>query len=254
MPWRARASASRDRWLVVAGWLRVVWTSPRLGANGMESASARINDSARSRVPRSIVNMAPPDPPSSRPGEGEVGVRGEQRIVHPRHAGMLLQPAGELQRRGAGAGHPQAEGREPAHRQPALERVAGLAQRRGQRPGRLDEVRGRPRAPRASGRCGPRSSSSPSASRGWRRARAAGRSAGRRCCRRSGGCRPPGRSRPVPARSATRSRGLEIVSTKMARVEGVRAARAASVSAGSKVAWPIPHRGSWRATRALVRP
>jgi hypothetical protein len=34
IPWRASCSSLCPRWLVDVGWLSVVWTSPKLGANG----------------------------------------------------------------------------------------------------------------------------------------------------------------------------------------------------------------------------
>ena len=39
-PLRASWASSWPRWLVVAGWLSVVWTSPRLGANGIDDAGS----------------------------------------------------------------------------------------------------------------------------------------------------------------------------------------------------------------------
>ena len=65
-------------------------------------------------------------------------MRGEERIVGPENAGMVFESTGEIQGRRAGTPHPQAERRQAAHRQPALERIARLAQRRGQRADRLD--------------------------------------------------------------------------------------------------------------------
>ncbi len=72
---------------------------------------------------------------------------------------------------------------------------SGPASRRRSGPPRRDG--GHRRARRASGRYGRRSSWSPNARRGWRRVPAAGRSPGQTCCRRSRGCRLPGRGSPA---------------------------------------------------------
>ena len=90
----------------------------------------------------------------------------------------------QLERRFAGTLEPQAQRRQAAQGQPALERVAGLAERRGHDPRLFDQDPRPRRRPRASGRCGRRSSWSPSARPDWRHARSGGRSAGRTCCRR----------------------------------------------------------------------
>ena len=74
----------------------VVCTSPRLGANGID-ASPRMNVSARSRVPRSIVTIAPKPPLSSRARERELRVRLEARIVCPLDLRVPLEPARQLE-------------------------------------------------------------------------------------------------------------------------------------------------------------
>ena len=177
----------------------------------------------RARLPTSIVTIAPKPSLSMRDASSKIGVAGKSGIIDAHDAAVGLEPACQLERVVARPLKPQAERRQAAQRQPALERVAGLAQRRGDDPRLLDQARGCPRRPRASDRCGRRSSWSPSARPGWRRARSAGRSAGANVLSTTSGMPARRATDASESRSATRSSGFEIVSAKISRVAASRA-------------------------------